>query len=78
VRTVFDNFNTGVVVSSLIRGMNVCPLFPVSLFVLVRLKKILTTVYVVQNSQNFSGLFPSSCIPKKHDVSETGSVSVLR
>jgi hypothetical protein len=21
-------------------------------------------VYVVQNSQNFSGLFPSSCIPK--------------
>jgi hypothetical protein len=34
--------------------------------------------YVVQNSQNFSGLFPSSCIPKKHDVSETGSVSILR
>jgi hypothetical protein len=21
-------------------------------------------VYVVQNSQNFSGLFPSSCVPK--------------
>jgi hypothetical protein len=33
-------------------------------------------VYVAQNSQNFSGLFPSSCIPKKkHDVSKTGSVS---
>jgi hypothetical protein len=23
-------------------------------------------VYVVQNSQNVSGLFPSSCIPKKN------------
>jgi hypothetical protein len=43
-----------------------------------RLERILTMVYVVQNSQNFSGLFPSSCIPKKYDVSETGSVSVLR
>jgi hypothetical protein len=30
-----------------------------------RLERILTMVYVVQNSQNFSGLFPSSCIPKK-------------
>jgi hypothetical protein len=30
----------------------------------VRLERILTMVYVVQNSQNFSGLFPSSCIPK--------------
>jgi hypothetical protein len=29
-----------------------------------RLEMILTMVYVVQNSQNFSGLFPSSCIPK--------------
>jgi hypothetical protein len=29
-----------------------------------RLEGILTMVYVVQNSQNFSGLFPSSCIPK--------------
>jgi hypothetical protein len=29
-----------------------------------RLERILTTVYVVQNSQNFSGLFPSYCIPK--------------
>jgi hypothetical protein len=29
-----------------------------------RLERILTLVYVVQNSQNFSGLFPSSCIPK--------------
>jgi hypothetical protein len=45
----------------------------------LRLGRILTMVYVVQNSRNFSGLFPSSCIPKKkHDVSETGSVSVLR
>jgi hypothetical protein len=35
-------------------------------------------VYVVQNAQNFSGLFPLSCIPKKHDVSETGSVSSFR
>jgi hypothetical protein len=31
---------------------------------LVRLERILTMVYVVQYSQNFSGLFPSSCIPK--------------
>jgi hypothetical protein len=31
----------------------------------VRLERILTMVYVVQNSQNFfSGLLPSSCIPK--------------
>jgi hypothetical protein len=29
-----------------------------------RLQRILTMVYVVQNSQNFSGLFPSSGIPK--------------
>jgi hypothetical protein len=29
-----------------------------------RLERILTMVYVVQNSQNFSGPFPSSCIPK--------------
>jgi hypothetical protein len=29
-----------------------------------RLERILTMVYVVQNSQNFSGLFPSSGIPK--------------
>jgi hypothetical protein len=27
---------------------------------LVRLERILTMVYVEQNSQNFSGLFPSS------------------
>jgi hypothetical protein len=27
-----------------------------------RLERILTMVFVVQNSQNFSGLFPSSCI----------------
>jgi hypothetical protein len=30
----------------------------------VRLERILTMVYVEQNSQNFSGLFPSSGIPK--------------
>jgi hypothetical protein len=29
-----------------------------------RLERILTVVYVVQNSQNFSGNFPSFCIPK--------------
>jgi hypothetical protein len=29
------------------------------------LERILTMVYVVQNSQNFSGLFSSSGIPKK-------------
>jgi hypothetical protein len=29
-----------------------------------RLERILTMVYVEQNSQNFSGLFPSSGIPK--------------
>jgi hypothetical protein len=29
-----------------------------------RLERILTMVYVVQNSQNFSGLLSSSCIPK--------------
>jgi hypothetical protein len=29
-----------------------------------RLERILTMVYVVQNSQNFSGLFPSSGIAK--------------
>jgi hypothetical protein len=29
-----------------------------------RLERILKMVYVVQNSQNFSGLFPSTCIPK--------------
>jgi hypothetical protein len=29
-----------------------------------RLERILTRVYIVQNSQNFSGLFPSTCIPK--------------
>jgi hypothetical protein len=29
-----------------------------------RLKRILTMVYVVQNSHNFSGFFPSSGIPK--------------
>jgi hypothetical protein len=28
------------------------------------LEKILTMVCVVQNSQHFSGLFPSSCSPK--------------
>jgi hypothetical protein len=31
-----------------------------------RLERILTIVYVVQDSQTFSGLFPSSCIPKKN------------
>jgi hypothetical protein len=31
-----------------------------------RLERILTMVYVVQNSQNVSGLFPSSDIPKKN------------
>jgi hypothetical protein len=31
-----------------------------------RLERILTMVYVEQNSQNFSGLFPSSGIPKKN------------
>jgi hypothetical protein len=31
-----------------------------------RLERILTMVYVVQNSQNFSELFPSSCIQKKN------------
>jgi hypothetical protein len=29
-----------------------------------RLERILTMMYVVQDSQNFSGLFPPSCIPK--------------
>jgi hypothetical protein len=29
-----------------------------------RLERILAMVYVVQNPQNFSGLFPSSGIPK--------------
>jgi hypothetical protein len=29
-----------------------------------RLERILTMVYVVENSQNFSGLFPPSYIPK--------------
>jgi hypothetical protein len=29
-----------------------------------RLERILTMMYVVQNSQNFSGLFPPSYIPK--------------
>jgi hypothetical protein len=29
-----------------------------------RIERILTMVYVVENSQNCSGLFPSSCIPK--------------
>jgi hypothetical protein len=29
-----------------------------------RLERILTMMYVVQNSQNFSGLFPSSSFPK--------------
>jgi hypothetical protein len=38
---------------------------------------IIKTNRLIQNSQNFSGLSPSSCIPKKHDVSETGSVSIL-
>jgi hypothetical protein len=37
---------------------------------------------VVKNTQNYwvFGLFPSSCIleNRKHDVSETGSVSVVR
>jgi hypothetical protein len=31
-----------------------------------RLERILTMVYVVQDSQNFSGLFPLSCIPKNN------------
>jgi hypothetical protein len=41
------------------------------------LGRILTMVYVVQNSQNFSGLFPSSCIPKNTTFRKL-DVSVLR
>jgi hypothetical protein len=37
-------------------------MFVVMSFYVYRLEIILTMVYVVQNSQNFSGLFPSSCI----------------
>jgi hypothetical protein len=33
------------------------------MILLDRLERILTMMYVVQNSQNFSGLFPSSGIP---------------
>jgi hypothetical protein len=37
--------------------------FPINIH-LPFLERILTMVYVVQKSQNFSGLFPSSCIRK--------------
>jgi hypothetical protein len=42
--------------------------------------KVLTMVYTTQNYCFFFLLFPSSGIleTRKHDVSETGSVSVLR
>jgi hypothetical protein len=45
-----------------------------------RLERILTMVYVVQSYWACFGLYPSSCIwkTKDHNVSETGSVSVLR
>jgi hypothetical protein len=45
-----------------------------------RLERILTTVYVVQSYWACFGLHPSSCMwkTKDHNVSETGSVSVLR
>jgi hypothetical protein len=45
---------------------------------MVRLERILTMVYVVQKSQNFFWTLPIVLYSKKHDVSETGSVSVLR
>jgi hypothetical protein len=56
---------------------------PLTIFVLknqiVRLEWILTMVYVVQDLQNFSELFPSSCIPKKKNTTfrrtETDPVS---
>jgi hypothetical protein len=45
-----------------------------------RLERILTMVYVVQSYWAYFGLYPSSCVwkTKNHNVSETGSVSVLR
>jgi hypothetical protein len=45
-----------------------------------RLERILTMVYVVQIYWACFGLYPSSCMwkTKYHNVSETGSVSVLR
>jgi hypothetical protein len=45
----------------------------------VSLLRVLTTVHNIQNYWVF-GLYPSSGIleTRKHDVSETGSVSVLR
>jgi hypothetical protein len=46
----------------------------------VRLERILTMVYVVQNNCAYFGLYPSSGMwkTKDHNVSETGSVSILR
>jgi hypothetical protein len=45
-----------------------------------RLERILTMVYVVQSYWACCGLCPSSCMwkTKDHNISETGSVSVLR
>jgi hypothetical protein len=45
-----------------------------------RLERILMMVYVVQNYWAYFGLYPSSAMwkIKDHNVSETGSVSVLR
>jgi hypothetical protein len=46
-----------------------------------RLERILTMVYVVQSYWAYFGLYPSSCMwktKKYQNVSETGSVSVLR
>jgi hypothetical protein len=43
-------------------------------------ERILTMVYVVQSYWSCFGLYPSSCMwkTKYHNISETGSVSVLR
>jgi hypothetical protein len=45
-----------------------------------RLERILTMMYVVQGYWACFGLYPSSCMwkTKDYNVSETGSVSVLR
>jgi hypothetical protein len=49
-------------------------------FNLHRFERILMMVYAVQSYWACFGLYPSSCMwkTKDHNVSETGSVSVLR
>jgi hypothetical protein len=49
-------------------------------FIVDRLEKILTMVYVAQNYWTYFGLYPSSGMwkTKDHNVSKTGSVSVRR